>query len=292
MEDAHVVHAGADFAFYCIYDGHGGQYAAQFCKERMHFNVMGSAAFIGEDPREALREGFRKTETDLLAEQREAQRRSSLPTGDCLSSPPDACGETSSEASASDLSSSICCGTTALVALIIANCLHVAWAGDCRAVLSRRGKAVQLTFDHSTTSDSEIARLEASGVEVDGGRLGGFLAVTRALGDLDGVTGSKPHGLLGEPELRSELISPEDEFLLMASDGLFGVLSSDDAVRLAREQLRVFGDASMASEKLVDIALRNNADDNVTALIVCLNPIEEAPPPERPAHLRFRLRKP
>ena len=92
MEDAHVVHApaGADFAIGGVYDGHGGSFASQFLRERLHFNVMGSAAFIEGDPQTALREGFLKTEADLLAEQREgarrgaatAERRSAAATGE------------------------------------------------------------------------------------------------------------------------------------------------------------------------------------------------------------------
>ena len=71
MEDEHVLHAppGADFAFCCVYDGHGGSHASQFCREQLHFNVMASEAFARGNAQAALLEGFRKTETDLLREQ-------------------------------------------------------------------------------------------------------------------------------------------------------------------------------------------------------------------------------
>lgn len=138
-----------------------------------------------------------------------------------------------------------------------------------------------LTTDHSMAAcPSEADRILAAGGIIDGGRVGGFLEVTRALGDIDSATGGKPLGLTAEPELRSEQIYAEDEFLLLGSDGLFGVLSSDDAVYLARNELRAYGDASMASEKLVEVALKRHADDNITALVVCLNPIAPAPPVE------------
>ncbi|KAL1519068.1 hypothetical protein AB1Y20_003335 [Prymnesium parvum] len=287
MEDAHVVHApaGADFAFGCVFDGHGGHLAAQFCKERLHFNVMGSAAFAEGDARTALRDGFGKTEADLLAEQREGARRIGRATGEGADCECD--GEVSRESSFAEGGS--CCGTTALVALVMADKVHLAWAGDCRAVLCRGGTAVPLTSDHSiATNSSEAARVVSVGGEIDGGRLGGCMEVSRALGDLEGATGCKPAGLSGEPELRSEALQPDDEFLLMGSDGLFGVLESDEAVRLARDELRAYGDASMASEKLVEVALKRHADDNITALLICLNPIAALPERVRP---RLRLKK-
>ncbi|KAL1519060.1 hypothetical protein AB1Y20_003328 [Prymnesium parvum] len=291
MEDAHVVHApaGADFAFGCVFDGHGGHLAAQFCKERLHFNVMGSAAFVEGDARTALRDGFGKTEADLLAEQRESARRIGRATGEGADCECD--GEVSRESSFAEGGS--CCGTTALVALVMADKVHLAWAGDCRAVLCRGGTAVPLTSDHSiATNSSEAARVVSVGGEIDGGRLGGFLAVSRALGDLEGATGCKPAGLSGEPELRSEALQPDDEFLLMGSDGLFGVLESDEAVRLARDELRAYGDASMASEKLVEVALKRHADDNITALLICLNPIPTTPVAETGVRRRLQLLKP
>ena len=69
MEDENVVHTTADFAFFCVYDGHGGTHAAQFCRDRLHFNIMASPAFNAGDAPTALLEGFAKTEADLLLEQ-------------------------------------------------------------------------------------------------------------------------------------------------------------------------------------------------------------------------------
>ena len=270
MEDEHTVHApsGADFAMYCCYDGHGGGYASHFCRERLHFNVMGAPAFHHGDARAALLSGFHKSEADLLAEQREAFRRGGLPTGD-----------SSGGGVVSD-----CCGCTALVLVVLHDSLHVAWAGDCRAALSRAGVAVPLTRDHTTLSPAEAARVLAVGGEISDNRLGGFLEVTRALGDLDAATGSKPGGLSGEPELRSEAVHEDDEFVVLGSDGLWNVISTEDVVRIAREELQAYNDATMASEKLVEVALKRHTDDNITAMVVCLRPV--APPAAAPQQRR------
>ena len=53
-------------------------------------------------------------------------------------------------------------GTTALAALVTGDSLLVANAGDCRAVICRRGRAVDLSRDHN--AEYEAARVEAAGV--------------------------------------------------------------------------------------------------------------------------------
>jgi len=186
-----------------------------------------------------------------------------------------------------------CCGTTALVLMLRSDStrrehLHVAWLGDCRAVLCRAGVAEVLTCEHNVTIDSERRRVLLAGGEVEAGRLSGFLQVSRALGDLDCATGRKPLGLSCVPELSSREVQPQDEFVIVGTDGLWDCITTADAVRLARNELRAYADASMASEKLVEVALKRHADDNVTAVVVLLNAI--ADPPAAPEHDKRRPR--
>jgi serine/threonine protein phosphatase PrpC len=287
MEDENVVHTTADFAFFCVYDGHGGTHAAQFCRDRLHFNIMASPAFNAGDARTALLEGFAKTEADLLLEQGQAlAERAMATTQDAQGAQGrGSAGGGGAQLPPSGSVPSVCCGSTALVALLRADSLHLAWLGDCRAVLCRGGKAVDLTVDHSLAEGAagaggaeegtERARVLREGGQIEAGRLSGFLEVARAFGDVDYLTGCKPVGLSGLPELSSQRLEPEDEFVLLGSDGLWSVVNSDAAVALARAELQAYGDANMASEKLVEVALRRNADDNVTAMVVLLRPIEQ-----------------
>jgi len=158
-------------------------------------------------------------------------------------------------------------------------CLNVAWVGDCKAVLCRAREAVPLTRDHVPSEPIEAARVLAEGGQVEGGRLSGWLSVSRALGNYKSGC-SKPAGLSAEPELRSEELRVDDEFVILASDGLWGVLSDEDAVRIARAELRAYDDAEMAAEKLVETALARKTEDNVTVLVLRLfAPTEKA---ERP----------
>ena len=75
---------------------------------------------------------------------------------------------------------------------------------------------------------------------------------------------NKSPGLTAQPEVVSEPLRSEDEFLILATDGLWDVVSSDEAVRIARADLVAYEDAQMAAEKLVDVALSRRTEDNVT----------------------------
>lgn len=121
--------------------------------------------------------------------------------------------------------------------------------GDTRAVLCRSGRAVELTRDKKATDNSEIARICIGGGFVVNGRVLGSLAVSRALGD----------GQLKQPGKRTVIADPDitafrpnatsvlqssgniqmevDEFIIIATDGLWDVFSSQQAVNFAREQL-------------------------------------------------------
>lgn len=272
MEDAHLVHAIERDAFFCVYDGHGGSAAAYHCRDHLHLRILSSLG-CGATPAEALVDGFARIEDELLSEQRQqlAWRMAAGSTGAPTGAPLELCG------------------ATALVALLREGSVHLAWLGDCRAVLCRGGEAVDLTRDHVLSGGagcSERARVLAEGGEIEGGRLSGFLEVARAFGDLDPATGCKPVGLSCAPELNAQPLQPEDEFILLGSDGLWQLLDSQAAVRLARSDLRAHADAGMAAEKLVEAALATNrADDNITAMVVLLRPIA----PDTSARQRPRL---
>jgi protein phosphatase 2C family protein 2/3 len=56
-------------------------------------------------------------------------------------------------------------------------------AGDSRAVLSFRGRAIPLSDDHKPTNEGELARIHAAGGWVEFNRVNGYLALSRAFGD-------------------------------------------------------------------------------------------------------------
>jgi protein phosphatase 2C family protein 2/3 len=156
----------------------------------------------------------------------------------------------------------------------------VANAGDCRAVLSRRGTAIEMSKDHRTCCSNERKRVESLGGYVDDGYLNGQLAVTRALGDwhLEGMKelgqpGSGP--LSAEPELKMITLTKDDEFLIIGSDGIWDYFSNQNAVDFARRKLQEHNDLRLCCRQIVEEAMRLGSRDNLTAVMVSFH--QEAP---------------
>ena len=139
------------------------------------------------------------------------------------------------------------CGSTAVVCLIIGTQLICINLGDARAVLCRNGKALDLSQDYKASRKDEQERIKSQGGFIVFGRVLGRLAVTRAFGDfeckkisiLNEQTQEKEikNFVLNEPEIRITTINKlTDDFLILASDGLFDRFTSNECISLAREK--------------------------------------------------------
>ncbi|KAF3447190.1 hypothetical protein FNV43_RR12370 [Rhamnella rubrinervis] len=232
-------------AFYGVFDGHGGKHAADFVCHHL-------PKFIFED------EGFPKDIERIVAS---AFLQTDIAFAEACSS-----------------NAALSSGTTALAALVIGRMLVVANAGDCRAVLCRRGKAIEMSRDHKPMCNKEKKRIEASGGYVYDGYLNGQLNVARALGDwhMEGMKGRDGGPLSAEPELKSTKLTEEDEFLIIGCDGIWDVFMSQNAVDFARRRLQEHNDPAICSKDLVDEALKRKSGDNLAAVVVCFQP---QPPP-------------
>lgn len=178
---------------------------------------------------------------------------------------------------------------------LFAFCRHllVANAGDCRAVLCRKGEAVDMSQDHRPIRTSERQRVEQSGGFIEDGYLNGVLSVTRALGDWDlKMPRGSPSPLIAEPEFNQAVLTEDDEFLIIGCDGIWDVMSSQYAVSVVRRGLRRHDDPERCARELVMEALRLNTFDNLTVIIVCFSDEycssvaassddQQRPPPQR-----------
>jgi serine/threonine protein phosphatase PrpC len=104
--------------------------------------------------------------------------------------------------------------------------LYVANAGDSRAVLARKGKAIALSNDHKPHNEIEKARIEKAGSTItEEGRIDGNLNLSRALGDLKYKTNKalKPEEfpVTANPDLEIVDLTPEDDFIIMGCDGIW-----------------------------------------------------------------------
>ena len=144
-------------------------------------------------------------------------------------------------------------------------------------MLGRRGRAIEMSKDHKPNCTSERLRIEKLGGVIYDDYLNGQLSVARALGDwhMKGPKGSACP-LSAEPELRETNLTEEDEFMIMGCDGLWDVMSSQCAVTISRKELMLHNDPERCSRELVREALRRNACDNLTVIVICFSP---DPPP-------------
>ena len=118
-------------------------------------------------------------------------------------------------------------------------------AGDSRAVLCRDGKAIDMSRDHKPTDEDECERIVKAGGFVADGRVNGSLALSRAIGDFEYKRNNVPDDL--PPELYCVTANPEvktfkyeqdqDEFIIIACDGVWDVMTSQECVDFVRERL-------------------------------------------------------
>ncbi|KAL4541917.1 hypothetical protein Ndes2526B_g06412 [Nannochloris sp. 'desiccata'] len=192
------------------------------------------------------------------------------------------------------------CGCTATTALIRSDRVIVANVGDSRAVLCRKGNAMDLSTEHRVYGKgqsvlTETERVEAVGGWIDDGRVCGILAVSRAFGDPDfkapnlermlhnGVEDgywdenfAKTINFSGDPVtsepdvLEMSIEQGSDEFLVLATDGLWDVLSSQEAVAMIRNELRAGKHPKDVAKKLTQLAMRKRTVDNTAVVIVDL----------------------
>mmetsp|Transcript_100700 Transcript_100700/g.288587 ORF Transcript_100700/g.288587 Transcript_100700/m.288587 type:complete len:201 (+) Transcript_100700:1099-1701(+) len=187
-------------------------------------------------------------------------------------------------------------GSTATTVLLLGDRAYCGNVGDSRTVLCRSGEAVPLSDDHKPSREDEAARIKAAGGFIIHKRVMGELAVSRAFGDAEFKKGineilgddaptagsggradnnpdtdlSKPL-IIAEPEVQAVTLIPADDFLLLACDGLFDVLTNQEACDLILAEMARHGDVQRAAEALSRNAIDDcGSRDNVSILIVLL----------------------
>lgn len=283
MEDAVTVHPSlcakadnftSELHYFGVYDGHGCSHVATRCKDRLHELVKDELMEKVEDVEwsKAMEQSFNRMDKEVIA-----WNQAALGT-DCR------CELQAPESDA--------VGSTAVVAIVTPDKIIVANCGDSRAVLCRSGKAVPLSTDHKPDRPDELNRIQAAGGRViywDGPRVLGVLAMSRAIGD----NYLKPY-VSCEPEVTITERTAEDDCLIMASDGLWDVVSNDTACGVARMCLKGKGPSaavcgsgetsleddagfensdkacSDASLLLTKLALARRSTDNVSVVVIDL----------------------
>ncbi|KAD6454796.1 hypothetical protein E3N88_09502 [Mikania micrantha] len=125
--------------------------------------------------------------------------------------------------------------------------------------------------------EDELLRIEEQDGKVinwNGARVFGVLAMSRAIGDRY----LRPW-IIPVPEISFTTRTDEDECLIIASDGLWDVMSNNEVGELARQILRhrrwyaAAGEATAAqtvADSLTEIAVGRNSSDNISVIVVDL----------------------
>ncbi|KAL0587648.1 hypothetical protein ABG067_002667 [Albugo candida] len=275
-------------AFFGVFDGHNGDDTAVTLQSRLLEHVVSHPAFT-KQPEKAILESCLSLDTEILQSQNQRWQpgRTSTQNNDSAAQNGGTYGQTLHPISFS--------GAAAVFAILVKEkndtqmietcCLegdsmtgngstkvYVGNIGDCRAVLaSKHGIAREITRDHKASNSAEKERIEKSGGFVHNGRLDGILAISRGFGDL----AHKQDGhLIATPDVYEHVVTPEDEFLLLASDGLFDVLTSQQAVNFIAKKLRMHGDVQLAAQELILKAQQYFSHDNTSVIIIAFNQVE------------------
>lgn len=256
MEDAHIsqdMPSRLDHVFLAVFDGHAGSGAAKFASDNFVSFLEASKgwkAYLASDCKDikaladALASTFLEVDEKLRSNQDASQGRDSS-------------------------------GCTSVTAMITPTHVLCANAGDSRCVLGTGDGTKPMSSDHKPYNEFEKRRIEAAGGFVQWNRVDGDLAVSRALGDFSYKTrpdlDPREQKITCFPDVTIHERTEGDDVLILACDGLWDVMSSEEAVNTAR---RIFasGETSMVkiAEEMLDLALDKGSKDNISAVVARL----------------------
>ncbi|XP_068654096.1 probable protein phosphatase 2C 39 [Aristolochia californica] len=217
-----------ELGLFAIFDGHLGHDVADYLQSHLFDNILKEPNFWTETEN-AIRKAYEETDSKILEK-------------------------------AVDLGSG---GSTAVTAILLnGEKLVVANVGDSRAVISKNGVAKQLSIDHEPGKERDAIESKGgfvSNLPGDVPRVDGQLAVARAFGDKC----LKKH-LSSEPDVVVEMIDEETDLLILASDGLWKVMSNQEAV----DSIRDMKDAQAAAKHLTEEALARKSKDDISCIVV------------------------
>ena len=312
MEDEFVVAWGGRLS--AVFDGHGGGGVSRYLRDHLHvivsdkldqqrknlsktFGRQIKTLVFGNKDKEMndnpnITDG-NKSESDNS--EPECNRMGELPISDVVNVLKDSFDQIDKEVLANDEYEYQ--GSTAVAVYLHeandgARTLVSANVGDSRGILARNGNAIDLTRDHKPNDSIEKARILAMGEKIEYDHYCKVhrvrnLSLSRAVGDRF----AKP-AVSGEVEIQLFPVKDGcDEFVLLASDGLWDVMTSQEVVSYVHNRMTAApkDGADIKSEEdmqnlkylrrknmsrlIANEALRRGSGDNISVVIVWLKPI-------------------
>lgn len=225
MEDAKLIDLTLAKSAICVgvFDGHGGKDISNFAARVFSRELTACSHFATGSYPEALAATFLRID-ELL---RTPQVKSELARGSSDSTDGDYIIANS--------------GCTAVVSLIKDNDIYVANAGDSRCVMGVGGRAVQMSFDHKPNNPPESERISRAGGYIAEGRVMGNLNLSRSLGDLaykeNRDLEPQDQMITAYPDVKHAMMSRDTDFMILACDGVWDVMTCDQCVAFIYERL-------------------------------------------------------
>ncbi|CAJ0948008.1 unnamed protein product [Ranitomeya imitator] len=139
--------------------------------------------------------------------------------------------------------------------------------GKCQTVLCRDGKPLNLSKAYTVSCDEELKRVKQhKAIITEDGKVNGVTDCTRILG----YTFLHP-SVTPRPHVQSVALTPQDEFFILGSKGLWDSISEEEAI----ETIRNVPDALAASKKLCSLAQSYGCNGSLSAVVVQLNVTED-----------------
>lgn len=287
MEDEYFIAEGGRFT--AVFDGHGGSGVSKYLRDNLYYRMR---YYLCDGEMDDTDEERRRKESlaawlALAGDPSAASSKKSFSIASIVAALTSAFREVDREVLEKDQLHHQ--GSTAVVVTMHegddgGRTLISANLGDSRAVLSRRKRPIDLTRDHKPNDPKEKKRIHSLGENIEWDSYCGVwrvrsLSLSRAIGDRF----AKPT-VSSQVEIKRFPIAEDgDEFIILASDGLWDVMSSQDAVNFVHNKLEspISLDESSSitratrrrhmSRFVANEALRRGTGDNVCVVIVWLD---------------------
>ncbi|XP_024300120.1 protein phosphatase 1A-like [Oncorhynchus tshawytscha] len=249
MEDAHACMPEmggelAEWGYYAVFDGHAGNTVAQYCSRNLLQHILATGRVKAEENPDGVKEGIIEGFLAIDSHMHTLTRQE--------------CWERS--------------GSTAAVVMLSPQYVYFVNCGDSRTLLCRDGHVIFYTEDHKPVNPREKERIQNAGGSVTQHRVNGSLAMSRSLGDFDFKEvewRSQTEQLVSpEPEVYELERSPQDEFLIVACDGVWDAIGNEDLCAFVRSRLQVCNDLREICNQVIDLCLYKGSLDNMSIIIV------------------------
>lgn len=252
-----------DFYFFGVYDGHGGNGCSIFLRDNLHNNIK-------EFSIEGIRNAIYETEETFI-------KTKSLTNDNELADPSGSCG--------------------IIVCIKESQCI-IANVGDSRCVVFKNNTVDFYTQDHKPGTDIENERITKAGGRIyqtpsffplfqNGEEISipwrvfpGRLSVSRTFGDVEAKEakfGGMKDVVVALPDLTQITLNSEYNFIILACDGIFDVMSNEelytciDIVLKEKDNSNINEICGEAANMIIKSSLAKDSFDNVSCIVIALN---------------------